>query len=57
MLFTARIEKIMTSDNFKINEDTYQALIATYEFLCDGRIFLAREILENLLDINTKDRA
>jgi len=57
MLITAKIGKIMTSENYKINEDTYQALLDMYEFFCDGRIFLARELLENMLGIETKEKA
>jgi hypothetical protein len=57
MLITAKIGKIMTSENYKTNEDTYQALLDMYEFFCDGRIFLARELLENILGIETKEKA
>jgi hypothetical protein len=47
----------MTSKNYKINEDTYLALLDMYEFFCDGRIFLARELLENILGIEHKEKA
>ena len=57
MLFTAKIGKTMTSKNYKINEDTYLALLDMYEFFCDGRIFLARELLENILGIEHKEKA
>lgn len=57
MLTTAKIEKTMTSENYKINEDTYKSLLEMYEFFCDGRIFLARELLENILGIETKEKA
>ncbi len=57
MLTIAKIGKTMTSNNYKINEDTYQALLDMYGFFCDGRIFLARELLENILGIETKEKA
>ena len=57
MRTTAKIEKTMTSDNYKMNEDTYQSLLDMYEFFCDGRIFLARELLENMLGIEIKEKA
>jgi hypothetical protein len=28
-----------------------------YEYICDGRVFLAREILEEILDIDPKEKA
>ncbi len=57
MRITAKIVKTMTSDNYKMNEDTYQSLLDMYEFFCDGRIFLARELLENMLGIEIKEKA
>lgn len=57
MLTIAKIGKTMTSENYKINEDTYLALLNMYEFFCDGRIFLAREVLENILGIEHKEKA
>lgn len=36
---------------------TFKKLMDAYRYLCDGRIFLAREILEEILDINPKEKA
>jgi len=47
----------MTSKNYKINEDTYHALLDMYGFFCDGRIFLARELLEQILGFENKEKA
>ena len=57
MRITAKIVKTMTSNNYQMNEDTYQSLLDMYEFFCDGRIFLARELLENMLGIEIKEKA
>jgi hypothetical protein len=31
---------------------TFKMLMSVYEYMCDGRIYLAREQLEKLLNIN-----
>jgi hypothetical protein len=40
-----------------MSPETYQHLRAMYEYICDGRVFLAREILEEILDIDPKEKA
>lgn len=35
----------------------WEKLLEVYELMCSGRIFMAREQLEYLLGINTKERA
>ena len=43
---------------YKMNKVTYDALMQAYEYLADGRAFLAREKLEEVLGLsNTKDLA
>lgn len=39
---------------YKMNKVTYDALFQAYEFLSDGRVFLAREKLEEVLGIDPK---
>ena len=36
-----------------MSEETYEALLAAHAFIVDGRVYLAREILEELLHITT----
>lgn len=43
--------------DFKMSPETYAALREMYGYLCDGRAFLAREILEQILDIDPKETA
>ena len=40
-----------------IYTEIYMELLNIYKFICDGRAFLAREKLEELLGIETKDAA
>ena len=42
---------------YKMNRETMNALLAILSFLNDGRVFLARERLEEILGLNTKDVA
>lgn len=42
---------------YKMNRNTYDALLSVLGFLSDGRIFSARERLEEILGLNTKDVA
>ena len=42
---------------FKMDEETYDALLSVLGYLQDGRVFLARSKLEEILGINTKDVA
>lgn len=42
---------------YKMNKDTLDALFAILAFLNDGRVFLARERLEEILGLNTTDVA
>jgi hypothetical protein len=41
--------------NFKMNPETYRALWEIYAYLCDGRVFLARELLEQIIDIDSTE--
>lgn len=48
----------MNDDNvivieYKMNKVTYDDLMKVHAFLSDGRIFLAREKLEEILDLQT----
>ena len=38
-----------------MSPETYKLLCDMYEYLCDGRVFLAKELLEQILDINPKE--
>lgn len=38
-------------DEASYDVNTYKILTSIYEYLCDGRIYLAREKLEELLKI------
>ena len=40
-----------------IDTEIYMELLNIYKIICDGRAFLAREKLEELLGIETKDAA
>jgi hypothetical protein len=40
-----------------MTDPEYDKLYEVYELMCSGRIFLAREQLEYLLGIDTKERA
>ena len=40
-----------------IDTEIHMKLLNIYEFICDGRVSLAREKLEELLGIETKDAA
>jgi len=37
--------------------ETYKLLQEMYTYMCDGRIYLARELLEQVLDIDTNKEA
>ncbi len=38
---------------YKMNKVTYDALVQAYEYISDGRAFLAREKLEEVLGIDS----
>jgi hypothetical protein len=40
----------------KFNSVTYELLMEVYEYMCDGRIFIAREKLEQLLQIEVEKK-
>ena len=40
-----------------MTDEQWQQFYKVYEFMCEGRIFMARERLEMLLGIETKDTA
>lgn len=40
-----------------MNHELYQSLLKMYEYMCDGRIYLARDILEKILDIDKPPEA
>lgn len=40
-----------------ISEELYNQLTKVLQFMASGRIFAARELLENILGIERKDRA
>lgn len=42
---------------YKMNRVTYDALMQAYEYLLDGRAFLAREKLEEVLGIDINEKA
>lgn len=39
----------------KLNSVAYDMLLEIYEFMCDGRIGIARERLEEFLQIQSED--
>ena len=39
-------------DDYKLDKKTYQSLLVALSYLNDGRIFLAKEVLEEILSIN-----
>lgn len=43
--------------DFKMSPLTYKMLVDIYGYLRDGRIFLARELLEEVLDIDPQEKA
>lgn len=43
--------------DYKMNNLTYDALLSMYAYLCDGRVFLAKEKLEEILGLENNDRA
>jgi hypothetical protein len=40
-----------------MSKDEFKEIWQIYEFLCDGRVFMARERLEMLLQIQNKEKA
>lgn len=42
---------------YKVNKVTFDALMQTYSYLEDGRIFLAREKLEEILGLSETKEA
>lgn len=42
-------------DEASYDVNTYKILKTIYEYLCDGRIYLARDRLEELLNIQAED--
>lgn len=42
-------------DESSYDVNTYKILIKIYEYICDGRIYLAREKLEELLNIEVEN--
>lgn len=42
---------------FKMDEETYNSLLSVLGYMQDGRIFLARAKLEEILGLNTNDAA
>ena len=40
-----------------MTDEPWRQFYEVYEFMCEGRIFMARERLEMLLGIETKDTA
>lgn len=44
-----------STETFKMNQTTFDALMEIYDYFDDGRIFLARERLEYILGIDAKE--
>jgi len=42
---------------FKMDEETFDALLSVLGYMQDGRIFLARSKLEEILGLNTDNAA
>ena len=40
-----------------MTDEQWKQFYQVYELMCEGRIFMARELLENLLGIVVKDTA